>query len=99
MKEINYKINDFKEGLFNSFPINLGLLPIAISFGVLAENSGFTSIESSLMSILVLAGSAQFMAISMLLVGVGSLEIIITTFIINFRNFITGWMGTLNLSH
>jgi 4-azaleucine resistance transporter AzlC len=41
-----------------------------------------------LMSILVFAGSAQFIAVSMLSAGAGAASIIVTTFAVNLRHFL-----------
>ena len=55
-----------KEGLNAGWPICLGYLPIGMAFGVLAQKAGLTPFQIGLMSIMVFAGSAQFIAISML---------------------------------
>ncbi|WP_425501857.1 AzlC family ABC transporter permease [Paraliobacillus salinarum] len=77
-----------KKGFMAALPIVLGYFPIAITYGVLAAQAGISLIELTAMSILVYAGAAQFMGVSMITVGAGSLEIIIATFVLNFRHFV-----------
>jgi len=86
------KKHDFKssilQGLSAAWPICLGYIPIGIAFGVLAQKAGLYPIEIMLMSILVFAGSSQFIAVSMLSAGGGAFSIIITTFAVNLRHLL-----------
>jgi 4-azaleucine resistance transporter AzlC len=86
-----------RKGLTAGFPIILGYLPVAVTFGVLAKQSGMTMIELTLMSVFVYAGASQFMGANMIAVGSGALEIIIATFVLNFRHFVMSlsFMNTL----
>ena len=76
----------FQAGLSAGWPICLGYIPIGLAFGVLAQKAGMTPLEIGLMSILVFAGSSQFIAVSMLAAGASSLAIIMTTFMVNLRH-------------
>ncbi|BBO75427.1 branched-chain amino acid ABC transporter permease [Desulfosarcina widdelii] len=75
-----------KEGLSAGWPICLGYLPIGMAFGVLAQKAGLTPFQIGLMSILVFAGSAQFIAVAMLSVGASAVAIVTTTFVVNLRH-------------
>ncbi|MFC2947926.1 AzlC family ABC transporter permease [Virgibacillus sediminis] len=77
-----------RKGIAAGFPIVLGYLPVAITYGVLAKQAGMSLVELTLMSALVFAGAAQFMAVNMIAVGTGILEIIAATFVLNFRHFV-----------
>src|SRR5699024_8144820 len=77
-----------KKGLATGFPIVLGYLPVAITYGVFATQSCLSLVELTLMSILVFAGASQFMVAKMIAVGAGTVEIIIATFVLNFRHFV-----------
>src|SRR5690625_5861865 len=77
-----------KRGITVGLPIMIGYLPIAITYGVLAKQSGMTLFELTLMSVLVYAGASQWMATNMIAVGTGAIEIIVATFVLNFRHFI-----------
>ena len=76
------------QGLSAAWPICLGYIPIGLAFGVLAHKAGLYPIEIMLMSILVFAGSSQFIAVSMLATGAGALSIILTTFAVNLRHLL-----------
>ncbi len=75
-----------KEGLNAGWPICLGYLPIGMAFGVLAQKAGLTPLQIGLMSIMVFAGSAQFIAVAMLAGGASAPAIITTTFVVNLRH-------------
>ncbi|TFB22116.1 branched-chain amino acid ABC transporter permease [Filobacillus milosensis] len=77
-----------KKGLVAGLPIFLGYLPIAVAYGVLAKESGLSTFETTMMSVLVFAGAAQFMAAGMFSAGAMFVEIVIATFVLNFRHFI-----------
>lgn len=77
-----------KDGVVGAWPICLGYLAIGLAFGVIAQKAGFSPMEIGLMSLLVYAGSAQFIGISMLSAGAGIIPIIITTFTINLRHML-----------
>ena len=75
-----------KEGLNAGWPICLGYLPIGMAFGVLAQKAGLTPLQIGLMSIMVFAGSSQFIAVAMLASGASAPAIITTTFVVNLRH-------------
>ncbi|GEL76918.1 AzlC family ABC transporter permease [Tenuibacillus multivorans] len=77
-----------KKGLVAGFPIFLGYLPIAIAYGVLAKESGLSTMETTMMSVLVFAGASQLMAAGLFASGAMFVEIVIATFVLNFRHFI-----------
>lgn len=79
---------NIRQGLQASLPIALGYIPVAITFGVLAMQSGLSLLEVTLMSILVYAGASQFMGANMIAQEAGAIEIIVATFVLNFRHFI-----------
>lgn len=76
------------QGLVAAWPICLGYIPIGLAFGVLAQKAGLDLLEIGLMSLLVFAGSSQFIAVSMLSSGAGAASIIITTFMVNLRHLL-----------
>ena len=88
-KTSNYNIkNAIHQGLGAAWPICLGYVPIGLAFGVLAQKAGLNSLEIALMSILVFAGSSQFIAVSMLSAGASAAAIILTTFAVNLRHLL-----------
>ncbi|MHB8770801.1 MAG: AzlC family ABC transporter permease [Syntrophales bacterium] len=77
-----------REGIVAAWPICLGYVPIGFAFGVLAHNAGLAPGEIGLMSLFVYAGSAQFIAVSMLSSGSAVIPIILTTFTVNLRHLL-----------
>jgi 4-azaleucine resistance transporter AzlC len=77
-----------REGLIAGWPICLGYIPLGLALGVLAQKAGLWPIDVGLMSLLVFAGSAQFIALSMLVSAAGPLSIIVMTFVINLRHLL-----------
>lgn len=78
----------FFAGVQAGLPIAVGYLPLAVSFGVLAVQSPLSVTQSVLMSVIVYAGASQFMAVNMLLLGAVGAEVVLATFVVNFRHFI-----------
>ena len=88
MKNKIHKGGLISDGLLASGPVCLGYIPIGIAFGVLAQKAGFTPFETGLMSLIVFAGSSQFIAVSMFAAGAGAASIIATTFVVNLRHLL-----------
>ncbi|WP_430787877.1 AzlC family ABC transporter permease [Virgibacillus flavescens] len=87
-KEKTPRIHMIQRGIAVGFPIMLGYLPIAVTYGVLAKQAGMSLVELTSMSIFVFAGASQFMAVNMIAASAGILEIIVATFVLNFRHFV-----------
>jgi 4-azaleucine resistance transporter AzlC len=85
---ISVRASFFKDGLSAGWPICLGYLPIGMAFGVLAQKVGLTPLQIGMMSILVFAGSSQFIAVSMISAGASAAAIITTTFVVNLRHLL-----------
>lgn len=77
-----------KDGMLAAWPICLGYFAIGMAFGVIAQKAGLHPLEIGLMSLLVYAGSAQFIAVSMLSAGAAIVPIIVTTFAVNLRHLL-----------
>ena len=75
---------EFEKGIKLALPVCLGILPVAISFGLVAVQAGLTRLQSILMSAFVMAGSAQFAAVGMW-ANAGFFPIVLVTFFINLR--------------
>jgi 4-azaleucine resistance transporter AzlC len=76
----------FLKGAVAAWPICLGYLPAGLAFGVVAQKAGLNPIEIGLMSLVVFAGSSQFIAVSMISAGAGPAAILLATFTINLRH-------------
>ena len=90
----------FGNGVKRALPIVLGYVPIGFAYGVLAGKSGISDANTLLMSLLVFAGSAQFIAVGLFASGTGPAAVILTTFVVNLRHmlmaaslapYLSGW--------
>lgn len=80
--------SDFLRGARLALPIVLGYLAIGLPFGVLARTSGLSVGEVAAMSLLVYAGSAQFIGANLLATGAPAEVIVGTTFLVNLRHLL-----------
>ncbi len=69
-------------------PIWIGYLPLGMACGILSQKAGLTPLEIFGMSVLVFAGSGQFIALSMICSGSAIFSIALTTFIVNLRHLL-----------
>ncbi|MFW5863196.1 MAG: AzlC family ABC transporter permease [Desulfohalobiaceae bacterium] len=74
--------------LQQTLPVILGYLPVGFAYGVLAQKSGISGLNTVLMSMLVFAGSAQLIAVGLLASGAGAATVILTTFMVNLRHLL-----------
>ncbi|MEK3855571.1 AzlC family ABC transporter permease [Cytobacillus sp. FSL H8-0458] len=79
---------EVRKGVQSGISIAIGYAPIALTFGLLAKTTGLSIGETALMSLLVFAGAAQYISLSLLTLGTGIFEIVLTTFIVNIRHFL-----------
>ncbi|MDI6725509.1 MAG: AzlC family ABC transporter permease [Smithellaceae bacterium] len=77
-----------KEGIVAAWPVCPGYFAIGLALGVLAQKAGLAPWQIGLMSLLVYAGSSQFIAVSMLAGGAGAAAVIFTTLIVNLRHLL-----------
>lgn len=76
------------DGFVAIVPLMFGVAPFGVVYGALATSAGLNLWEALGMSVLVLAGSSQFVAVSLFATQTPALLIIFTTFIINLRHFL-----------
>lgn len=86
--ENQHKRNPWIRGVLAAVPIVLGYLPVGFAYGVLAHKAGLSTLHTLLMSLIVFAGSAQFIAVGLITIGLNPLSIIMTTFIVNLRHLL-----------
>ena len=82
------KRKDWQDGLKIIFPVMLGYIPLGLACGMLLYDAGFDIVLILLMSLLVFAGAAQFMAASMVVVGATAPTIILMVFFLNIRHLL-----------
>lgn len=65
-----------------------GYIPMGIGYAAIAIKAGLDPLQTVSMSFFVFAGAGQIMAVSMLAQGASLLNIVFTSFVVNFRYFI-----------
>ena len=80
------RLHEFLRGARDTLPLILGAIPFGIIFGTLASAGGLSPWQALGMSLLVFAGSAQFIAVSLLGTGAGLAVLLLTTFVVNLRH-------------
>lgn len=90
-------VNTVRQGIAAALPVVLGYIPLGMAAGVLGASVGLSPLEVSLLSILVFAGSAQFVFANLYM---GSpLQLITVIFLINFRHFLYSASLTQTIKH
>lgn len=77
-----------KDGILAGIPVFIGYFPIAVTFGLLAVSVKISLAETFSFSVIVFAGASQFVGLNMIKSGIGAGEIVLTTFLLNFRHFL-----------
>ena len=80
-------------------PLLLGAAPFGLIYGTLAVASGLSAAAAMAMSLIVFAGSAQFVAVGLVAVGTPVLIIVATTFIVNLRHMLYSTTLLPHLKH
>jgi len=77
-------------GLRDGLGYALGTLPFGAAFGAAAVAGGLSPLEATLMSLAMLAGSAQFAALGIWSSPPAFLALFVTTFAVNARHIVMG---------
>lgn len=89
VEQIRFHEDDtFLQGVKDCIPTLLGYISIGLAFGVVGAASGLKLYEIALLTVLVYAGSAQFIFCGLILSGTPVSAIIFTIFIVNLRHFL-----------
>ena len=80
----------FKKAFPYTIPVLTGYLFIGIAFGVMYAEKGYSFLWAMLMSVLVYAGSGQYLAVNFFVPGVSFLQVIFLTFMVNVRHVFYG---------
>jgi 4-azaleucine resistance transporter AzlC len=78
----------FAAGVRASLPVVLGYLSIGFAAGIVQRAAGLSLAEIMLMSLLLYAGSAQFVAAGMIATASPAAAVVVTVFFVNFRHLL-----------
>lgn len=84
------KKSAFRTAFPYTIPVLTGYLFIGIAFGVMFQEKGYNFLWAVLMSLLVYAGSGQYLAVNFFVPGVSFLQVIFMTFMVNVRHIFYG---------
>jgi 4-azaleucine resistance transporter AzlC len=79
------KRTTYLEGARRAWPLAVAVGGFGITYGVLARQAGFTSLETIVFSIVTFAGSAQFAAVSIVSDGGTAVAAIVAALLLNAR--------------
>jgi len=82
--------SEFRAGLAAIAPVAAAAIPIGLLFGALAADKGLGPGEVALMSLLVFAGAAQFVALDVWAAPVPVAAIVLATLVVNLRHVMMG---------
>lgn len=81
---------EFGQGVRDALPVGVGLIPLGLAFGVLIVQQGFAWYWAPLFSLLIYAGSMEFLAIGLFLAGTPLTSLALTGLLVNFRHIFYG---------
>lgn len=70
--------------------VGLGLIPLGLAFGLVMTQAGFAWWWTPIFSVVIYAGSMEFLAVQLVSAGVGPLSAAVTGFMVNFRHIFYG---------
>ncbi|WP_306592985.1 AzlC family ABC transporter permease [Corynebacterium striatum] len=78
------------KGLKDTWAVAVGLVPLGLAFGILIVQTGFAWWWAPIFSVVIYAGSMEFLAISMVTGGTSAITSLVTAFMVNFRHIFYG---------
>lgn len=75
-------------GVRDAIPLLGGYIPVAISFGLIATQSGFSVLETVLISAFIYAGASQFLFVAMAATGAPLWLVTLMTLLVNARHVV-----------
>ena len=82
------KLSVVKNAFIKTLPIMAGYLVLGIGFGILLQDAGYGLLWAFAMSLLIYAGSMQYIGVSLISGGASVIMTIITTIMVNARHLI-----------
>ncbi|MFI5534374.1 AzlC family ABC transporter permease [Kitasatospora sp. NPDC051853] len=79
-----------RDALRDTLGVGIGIFPLGLAFGVLLTQSGYAWWWAPLFSVLIYAGSVEFLAIGLLIAVTPLASLAMTTFLVNFRHVFYG---------
>lgn len=88
MTENSTASSAFLGGAWDTLPLIIAAIPFGIVYGALAVAGGFSEAITMAMSLLVFAGSSQFIVVTLVAAMAAAPVIVLTVFIVNLRHML-----------
>lgn len=82
--------SELKYAFIKSIPVMCGYIFLGIAFGILLQDAGYSFIWAFFISLLVYAGSLQFVMVPLLVSGASPLTMAVTSLFVNCRHIFYG---------
>ncbi|MFF5634190.1 AzlC family ABC transporter permease [Streptomyces sp. NPDC012825] len=80
----------FGEAVRLTVPVAMAYIPLGVAFGVLLTASGINWYWAPLSTLLIYAGSMEFLAVGFMVAGLPLYQVAFTTLVVNFRHVFYG---------
>lgn len=77
---------ELRQAFLKSLPVMAGYMTLGTGFGLVYTSSGFSALGAILSSILIFAGSMQFVSVNLLLSGASPVSMMLMTLAVNLRH-------------
>ncbi|AKE42276.1 putative branched-chain amino acid permease (azaleucine resistance) [Corynebacterium kutscheri] len=81
---------EIRYGLKETWAVGVGLVPLGLAFGLLLSQTGFAWWWAPIFSIIIYAGSTEYLALGLITGGLGPISAALTGFMVNFRHLFYG---------
>ena len=79
-----------RKAFISTLPVMTGYLVLGFGFGILVKANGFATFVAPLMSLVIYAGSMQYVAVGLLTGGASLITVALTTLMVNARHLFYG---------
>ena len=79
-----------KEAFISTLPVLTGYLVLGIGFGIIIKTNGYSTFLAFMMSLIIYAGSMQYVSISLLASSASLITVALTTLMVNARHLFYG---------
>ena len=83
-------LRNLRHAFLKTLPVMAGYLVLGMGFGILMEKNGFGILWAVAMSVLIYAGSMQYLAVSLLTAGASLISAALATLMVNARHLFYG---------
>lgn len=84
------QLTAIRSGVAASWAVGLGLIPLGLGFGIVITQAGYAWWWAPIFSVLIYAGSMEFLAIALFAGATGPLSLAVTALTVNFRHIFYG---------